>query len=60
MQQSTKSTVILAVKTRQRKNSSSSLPLSIPKIKDFEQDKTFRFLIEFGAGAMGGALSRTL
>lgn len=45
------------VKNRQRKNSTSSLPLSIPK---FEGEKNFRFLIEFGAGAASGAVSRTL
>lgn len=48
------------VKNRQRKNSTSSLPLSIPKLKDFEGEKNFRLLIEFGAGAASGAVSRTL
>ncbi|CAF0951062.1 unnamed protein product [Brachionus calyciflorus] len=49
------------VKNRQRRNSaSSSLQITVPKFKDFESDKKLRFLIEFGAGAMGGAISRTL
>lgn len=64
MQPSTKSKsaflVNEIVKNRQRKNSTSSLPLTVPKFKDFENEKNLRFLIEFGAGAASGAVSRTL